>query len=272
MKETDKLTIGAFSKIVGIPKSTLRYYDKIGLFRPTFLEGGTTNKYRYYSPMQITPVKSLRVLAELNVPIEAMSDAVGDRNPRKTLRLLNKQRCALRKKIDRLQESYAILNMFALLIQEGLTVDTENISVRHMSELPIAVGEANEYTEDDEEFLGAFARFCEHERMSPLNLCYPIGAIFENMEAFAQMPMRPTRFFSIDPKGKDRKEEGMYLVGYARGCYGNIGDLPVRMMGCAKKIGLALESPVYNLYLIDEVSEINPENYLVKVSVPIRTV
>ena len=49
----DKFSIDEISKFSKITKYTLRYYDKIGLFRPAYVD--PDNGYRYYSPKQSDP-------------------------------------------------------------------------------------------------------------------------------------------------------------------------------------------------------------------------
>ena len=41
------MTIGQLAKSVGIPDSTIRFYERLGLLRPS---GRTTANYRYYGP------------------------------------------------------------------------------------------------------------------------------------------------------------------------------------------------------------------------------
>jgi effector-binding domain-containing protein len=86
------------------------------------------------------------------------------------------------------------------------------------------------------------------------------------MDEFLHQPSKPTRFFSIDPKGRQKKPAGLYLVGYTRGYYGQTGDLPQRMADYAMTNGLAFSGPVYNIYLSAEISEDDPDNYLLQVS------
>jgi hypothetical protein len=90
------------------------------------------------------------------------------------------------------------------------------------------------------------------------------------MDDFINGPSKPMRFFTIDPNGCDRKEEGLYLVGYTRGYYGEVNDLPARMAGYANDNGLIFIGPVYNVYLFDEMSILDKNNYLLQVSAPVR--
>ena len=47
--------IGDFSKKVSIPVKTLRYYDEINLFKPSYIDDFTG--YRYYTDEQIEQIK-----------------------------------------------------------------------------------------------------------------------------------------------------------------------------------------------------------------------
>jgi len=86
------------------------------------------------------------------------------------------------------------------------------------------------------------------------------------MKSFMGAPSQPMRFFSLDPKGNDKKEAGLYLTGYTRGYYGQTNDLPERMEAFAKKNGLIFTGPVYNTYLFDDISVVEPEEYLLQAS------
>ena len=61
------LTIQAFSKSTGIPKSTLRYYEEVGLLIP---KRQAENGYRLYDQSQIEPATLIASLRLANVPIK----------------------------------------------------------------------------------------------------------------------------------------------------------------------------------------------------------
>ena len=60
------------------------------------------------------------------------------------------------------------------------------------------------------------------------------------------------------------------MVGYTRGYYSRTNDLPARMAEFAKKNGLLFNGPVYNIYLFDEVSVVDPDWYLLQASASVR--
>jgi hypothetical protein len=143
--------------------------------------------------------------------------------------------------------------------------------VREDPERRIVLGKPNEYG-DGEGFYGAFARFCTARHTPELNLSYPIGGYFDGMERFLDAPSRPARFFSHDLQGKETISGGLYLTGYTRGYYSRTNDLPLRMAAYVERNGLTFDGPVYNTYLIDELSMADPEQYLLQASASVSEV
>jgi hypothetical protein len=80
-------------------------------------------------------------------------------------------------------------------------------------------------------------------------------------------PGQPDKFFSLDPLGNCTSGSGKYLVGYTHGYYGEFGRLPQKMEAYAKEHDLICDGPVYTLYLLDEVSVIENDKYLSRLSV-----
>ena len=62
------LTIGELSKLTGSNIKSLRYYEKIGILKPVYVEPST--KYRYYSPRQDGLVLAIQLCLELDIPLK----------------------------------------------------------------------------------------------------------------------------------------------------------------------------------------------------------
>jgi DNA-binding transcriptional MerR regulator len=268
MKPGGYLSIGEFAQIVGITPHSLRKYDKKGIFFPAMRGNGLENDYRYYAPMQITTVKMIRVLAKIGVPLKTIRELAASRTPEKLIGLLRKQKEELAGEIRFLREAHSVIAMFLDFMIEGLLAEESEIFVREGPERRIVLGEVNEY-KNGEGFFGAFARFCAARHTPELNLSYPIGGWFDGMEKFLGDPSRPARFFSHDPGGKESIAEGLYLTGYTRGYYGRTNGLPRRMADYADRNGLIFDGPVYNTYLLDELSTPDTEQYLLQASVSV---
>ena len=65
MAEHKLLTISEMAYIHGITRTTLIYYDKIGLFQPETVD---ENGYRYYSPTQIPMLREICFLRSIGMP------------------------------------------------------------------------------------------------------------------------------------------------------------------------------------------------------------
>ena len=267
--DRDYLSVKEFSEIVGITAETLRYYDRQGIFQPAKIGAELENNYRYYSPTQITTIKMIRVLTDINVPLETIKELAQDRTPETLMKLFTKYKGKAADDLRFLQEVHSIIGTFLDLLVEGISATEDEMTVSELPERKIILGGTNNF-HGASSFYGEYIRFCNTIFEPKLNLSYPVGGFFESMDVFLDEPSQPTRFFSIDPKGNDKREAGLYLTGYTRGYYGQTNDLPKRMTSFAKKNGLLFSGPVYNLYLFDEMSITNPEHYLLQVTASVR--
>jgi DNA-binding transcriptional MerR regulator len=265
LKPEDYLSIGEFARIVGISRDSLRVCDNKGIFSPAMRGNGLENDYRYYAPMQTTTIKMIRILTKIGVSHSTIRELAKDRTPEKLIKLLRKQKEELAGDIRFLREAHSVIAMFLDFITEGLLADESEICVRECPERRIVLGESNDYG-DGKGFYGAFARFCAARHTPELNLSYPIGGYFDGMDRFLDASSRPARFFSHDPQGNETISGGLYLTGCTRGYYGQTNGLPERMADYADKNGLTFTGPVYNTYLLDELSTTDPEQYLLQAS------
>ena len=259
------LSINEFAELVGMTVSALRHYDKEGVFHPAQRGKDGGNLYRYYTPMQITAVKMIRVLSEIGVPLKTIKQLGAYRAPTDLIKLLSENRHRVVDEIQFLQEVSSVIGTFLDLLYEGISANESDISVLKMPEKQIILGDKNDFN-DVVSFYREFTCFCNAEHSPKLNMSYPIGGYFESMEVFLSEPSRPTRFFSVDPKGHEKKEAGLYLVGYTRGYYGQTNDLSQRMAAYAKKNGIIFSGPVYNIFLFDEISISDSSQYLLQAS------
>jgi DNA-binding transcriptional MerR regulator len=243
----------------------LRYYDNEGIFRPAEHGEGERCKHRLYDPAQITVVNMIRVLTDIDIPLKTIKELAQDRTPDGMLKLLSKQRYKLQDRLQVLQDAYAVINTYIELLISGMSAIEDEITVSEMPEIRITFGDINDFS-GCISFYKAFVKFCHSVKEPNINLAYPIGGYFENISDFMEHPSQPTRFFSLDPKGRDHKEAGLYLIGYTRGYYGVVNDLPERMAAFAEENGFTFTGNVYQTYLYDEVSEIDPNKYLLQVT------
>ena len=267
--DKEYLPVKEFAELVGMTVAALHHYDKKGIFQPAKYGAELANKYRYYAPTQITTVKMIRVLRDIGVPLDAIKELAKDRTPEKLIKLFTKQQSIVAGELDYLHEVHTVISTFLELLIEGVSAIEKEIYVSELPEKKIILGDINDFC-FTEGFYREFMRFCNSQHEPPLNLSYPVGGYFESMGVFLDEPSQPSRFFSLDPKGNERKAAGLYLIGYTRGYYGETNNLPKRMAAFAQKNGLVFNGPVYNLYLFDEMSITDTNQYLLQVSASVK--
>ena len=66
------LSIGKVSKQKNVSIKSLRYYDRIGVFVPAYINKETN--YRYYTQDQLYLLDAIQLCIELGIPLSSFSD------------------------------------------------------------------------------------------------------------------------------------------------------------------------------------------------------
>jgi DNA-binding transcriptional MerR regulator len=72
----DLLSIGVFALFSSLSINALRHYDELGLLKPAFVDPGTG--YRRYAPRQVRLARLICALRRVDMPIDAVRQAVDD--------------------------------------------------------------------------------------------------------------------------------------------------------------------------------------------------
>ena len=90
-------TIGEVSKLTNISIKALRYYDKINLFKPAYVDPVTN--YRYYTDSQLYHLDFIKSLKYIGIPLEEMKKAQ-DLKADGLLAFITKQEQLVQKKLN----------------------------------------------------------------------------------------------------------------------------------------------------------------------------
>jgi len=256
----DTLSIYEFSKLSGIESSTLRYWDDLGIFSPIMRH--PDNNYRYYSKTQLTALNFVTTLSKLGIPLKIIAELSLRRNPKDILNLLEDFEYSLDAEMADLMVRYSIIHTRIENLCLGLMANEAEIYVTMLSQRTMMLWPS--YKGEQEQCITTplthLPKFGEHT----INPSFPIAGYHSNLDSFIKRPGCPDNFMSVDPIGTHKRIAGEYLVGYARGNYGELGDLPERMLDYAKANSVNVAGPVYTYYLHDEISTNDPTNYLVQ--------
>ena len=262
----DYISIQEFSRISGVEASKLRYWDEIGIFCP--LKRNPETNYRYYSSEQLLALNFVTVLSELEIPLKTIAELRQERDPARLLYLLEKQEIQMDMEMKNLHERYSIIHSRRELINLGVNVDESLISVANLEEKPMILWPRNDYKEGDS-FINPLSSYISQISELHINLSFPVGGYYDDLDSFIKAPLCPDHFITLDPTGAHTRKAGDHLIGFARGYYGEVGDLPTRMKDYATANSLNVTGPVYLMYLHEEISTKDPTRYLALSSVAV---
>src|SRR5688500_8103390 len=75
-KRRAMFTVGDFARLAQVSKRLLRYYDEIGLLKPSQIDRFTG--YRYYSAEQLPPLNRILALKELGLSLDQIQRMLSD--------------------------------------------------------------------------------------------------------------------------------------------------------------------------------------------------
>ena len=84
-----------------ISKQTLIFYDKIGLFRPAYVDPG--NGYRYYSASQLDELDTILILKKCGLSLQAIKELLEHYTTESSLRVLTQQVQVLDRQMEELR-------------------------------------------------------------------------------------------------------------------------------------------------------------------------
>ncbi|MNI02829.1 Multidrug-efflux transporter 1 regulator [compost metagenome] len=269
MNQTDMLSISAFSKMSEVTRQTLIYYDRIGLFKPAFVDN---NGYRYYHRSQFDLICVIQIFKELGMSLEEIRGYLNIRTPASALELLRKQEEIIQLHITKLERTRQMISMKVENIELSNHVNTRQMQVIWQTRIPLLLSrrihtskeQISEYLWDD------FQIRLEREN-APIG--YPNGVTINKEDLLKRDGDMVSHMFSRMVTHFQEQEympEGFYLVSYTRADYGDTDKIYPQIFDYIEKKQYVVIGDAYEDYLQDEVSLQNPEEYLVRIMVHIK--
>lgn len=114
-------TIGEISKLFNINKKTLRYYDEIDLFKPSYVD--KNNRYRYYSLDQFECLETIQYLKELGLTLNKIKYHLNTLNLNSIVDSLQYQNQIIEEKISELKNMQHNINRRISQIEDATRRD-----------------------------------------------------------------------------------------------------------------------------------------------------
>lgn len=124
--------IGNFSRLSQVSVKALRFYDEVGLLKPTFVDGATG--YRYYSANLLPRLNRILVFKELGFSLDEIAPLLAGELPVSEVQeMLRVKRAELKDNIDREQARLAQVEMWLGKMEQESRVPDYEIALRQVA-------------------------------------------------------------------------------------------------------------------------------------------
>lgn len=181
-------TISEFAKLRDININSLRYYEKIGLLKPAFID--ETNGYRYYSAEQVSILNKVILCIQLGIPLKEMVEFLDENGNLESQKLLERGRVVAKARIQEMQNNLNYIEYSLKNIEENKQF------VNHM-------GVYDRYCEERKVMITNF--YSSIDVLEPKRFLSEISDIYKYAQKNGMFPILPAgQIMKIDQSGNHR--------------------------------------------------------------------
>lgn len=262
-----KFTILEFSKLSGIKRENLRFYDRIGLLSP---ETRGENKYRYYSRHQLNTAYLISSLRWIGVGIEEIKKYADERSPEKAIELYAQQEKRIAKEIEKMEETRKILRIHSDMMKEAINHEHNEVFLEKKSKEAIFVCPIiPEHLDNDEAEIFSYDYAEEHG----INPGYPLGArLAQRMLETGDTTESLQYYFKAQDRGNAWKPDGLYAVAYGEYDPWHSEPLYRRLLKFINEQGMIICGDGYEEYPLNDISIKTPDCYGIRIEIPVKPI
>lgn len=264
------LSIGAFSKLSGISRKNLIYYDSVGILKPVFVK---ENGYRYYSYGQLFDETSILLsLKDLDIPLKEIKNYMENISSDNLIDLLSAQKQKVLEELNRLNQMNYIIEQRINNAPVTSKINCNEIFLEYCEEELLFLG--SEYLYDDNNFEKDFISFLDYCKSKRVLYGYPLG-VYTNYDNIFYDNIRTYKYFykvfqSLDLTEKTIKPSGLYVITYDNSYLAEDMKIFDKMSEFIEKNRLRACGNVYIENISDEIITKNPDKYFSKISVQVK--
>lgn len=230
----------------------------------------TFNNWRVF---QVEPFLVISTLQELGLPLKEIKEYLDVKNPENLIALLNTQQKEIDKKINRLTAIKKSISQKVQLTQSLLHVNTKDIVISQEKEEVLMLTAALPW-KDDHTIAMSFSNHIKHCTENDIAIPYSIGQMID-IENIREENYNSYSFFytniTTSPKAESYlRKAGRYLISYHTNGYSSISVTYKKMLAFAEDNQLKLTNYFFEDMILDELSVVGYENFLVRVSIQIE--
>lgn len=259
-------TTGEFAKMCNVEKHVLFHYDSIGLFKPAII---SENGYRYYLYDQYFTFYVIINLKILGMSLNDIKIYLEHRNPSLLLKLLEDKSAEVAEKIKWFQDLQKTIETMKRTTTEALNSDN-TICLKVLPKEIILRSDNIENT-SGKSFASFMQEYTKFSKSLGITIQESIGSILsiknlrnKNFFTLSYLYIKSNSFI----KGKTViRKPGVYLCGYFKGRYEDTYQIYTKMLNYADENNIILGNYSFEEYLISDIGEKEPNNYVTKIMI-----
>lgn len=273
--EKEYLSITEIAKLRKVTSETLRYYDRIGILTPDFVDPETS--YRYYSVRKSEKLGVIRELRELGMSIEEIKDYFTDCNLQKSISMITKHYYEMQADIE--HKLFLCSKITRKLSFLGELTSLQEINAPCVKKFPqryiISFGEPAGGEKEHVYALGKLESLLID--VSPILATDCVGvyadeSILEKSDDF--IPAVPMLFVDKDSISSEYKQvvpEGYFLcVAYHGGRLEKYDPCFENAKKFIKENNLKISGKIFQIYKIDVTMTDNRKETLMEIQIPVE--
>ena len=265
------LKISEFAALSGISRQLLIFYDNHGILHPAVTD--PENGYRYYSYRQIDTANVIVAFRGAGMSLERIREYLTARSPQNLMQILEMQEQELERQIQKLEKIKAMVSVRMAQTERGISTRAGSVAIKEYPQENLFLGPElpKDYQlADGWNYLPQFYAACAEEN---IQLGFPVGTLVTQEKLEERAWNQPAHYYYRLPKGQYpdffQRPGGLYVEGTQLTDYGHTDTLYQQILSYIEEHGLQICGNAYEEFLIDEISESNPDAYLLQISVQV---
>ena len=263
----DMFLAGELAKLQKISKQTLLFYDKIGLFKPSYID--PENGYRYYSADQLDYLDTILIMKKIGFPLNEIKEHMKSYTTKNSLAFLRKQidvinkdilelnmiKNRLERRCEQVEEAFSHINIEpeVSMMPSSYLLCYDVKEPFGMKEISVATKKC--YAQALEEDLPIFFQ---------CGVCVPFSHIKEGRYTEAVMAF-VTSDHAKEVPNIQKLPEGLIVSTYHFGNYYDIGGAYKRILHYCQKHNLKIISDSYEFCINDYITSKNEDEFITKI-------
>jgi len=270
-------TIGETSELFNISIQALRYYDKIGLLKPNYVNG--QNSYRYYTIKQFEQLDTIIYLKELGFSLTDIKDCLYKHNIETTREILRTHQKLITSKIQNLESINRRISDKINNLNRGMRIqDFDSINEKTIEEREFVYLElVNPSRVDISSFAIAskYFNYMVTKSVDWTNVAMLLSkeSILANNYYNFKAACFDVKLFDLNTINKDliRKfPKGEYACIYHKGAYSETYKSYAKLLEYFGKNNYSIDGDTFELYIVDCSITGRDEEFITEIQIPIN--